>query len=188
MLFLRGLAFSSLQKVKQNAPIFQKIWIEALLLLVQYLYIIAFFEKSQYFASSIEPGKLSTNIGVHYAETTSLSSPVNGDDLSLANNGAKITLNLKRKSKAMITVVVGAKSTSDFEFKPIIFDNGVILKKLSLSASVGNANHRRVQRTVQGAFELNPGAHTISAGIQLISATDGQIEAGDAWVSVIVLN
>ena len=125
------------------------------------------------------------DFGVYQAENTTESRPANGEYLNLAQNGAKITINVNKSARVLISSVVGIRSDSDFEFKPLIFIDNQLVKTLSLGASVGNASGRRVQRTVQGVFSLSAGTHTISAGVSTSSGTNVIISIGDASVSVV---
>ena len=134
---------------------------------------------------SIEPGKLSTDMGVYSARTDSLSSPIQGAIQNLANNGAKITLNLKSSARVLVTVFVGMKSTSDFEFRPAILVNGVEKYREEIPASLATSG-RAVQRSAQVAFGIPAGTQIISAGVLSASATNQEIPAGAASISVIV--
>ena len=134
---------------------------------------------------SIEPGKLSTDMGVYSAATSSLSMPAQGVIQNLAGNGAKITLNLKKNARVLATVFVGMKSTSDFEFKPAILVNGVEKYREEVPASL-STNGRASQRSAQVAFDIPAGTQIISAGVWSQSATNQEIPAGAASISVIV--
>ena len=134
---------------------------------------------------SIEPGKLSTDMGVYSARTASLSAPLQGAIQDLANNGAKITLNLKKNARILVTVFVGMKSTSDFEFKPAILVNGIEKYREEVPASLAT-NGRAVQRSAQVAFDIPAGTRIISAGVWSQSATNQEVSAGAASISVIV--
>lgn len=134
---------------------------------------------------SIEPGKLSTDMGVYSATTSSLSMPAQGVIQDLAGNGAKITLNLKKNARVLVTVFVGMKSASDFEFKPAILVNGVEKYREEISASLATSG-RAVQRSAQVAFDIPAGTQIISAGVWSTSATNQEVPAGAASVSVIV--
>ena len=134
---------------------------------------------------SIEPGKLSTDMGVYSARTASLSRPVQGATQDLAGNGAKITLNLKKNARILATVFVGMKSTSDFELKPAILVNGIEKYREEVPASLATGS-RAVQRSAQVAFDLSAGTQIISAGVWSHSAANQEISAGAASISVIV--
>ena len=134
---------------------------------------------------SIEPGKLSTDMGVYSARTTSLSMPLQGATQDLAGNGAKITLNLKKNARVLVTVFVGMKSTSDFEFKPAILVNGIEKYREEVPASLATGS-RAVQRSAQVAFNIPAGTQIISAGVWSHSATNPEVSAGAASISVIV--
>ena len=134
---------------------------------------------------SIEPGKLSTDMGVYSARTASLSRPVQGATQDLAGNGANITLNLKKNARILVTVLVGMKSTSDFEFKPAILVNGIEKYREEVPASLATGS-RAVQRSAQVAFDIPAGTQIISAGVWSQSATNQEIPAGAASISVIV--
>ena len=134
---------------------------------------------------SIEPVKLSTDMGVYSARTSSLSMPAQSVTQDLAGNGAKITLNLKKNTRVLVTVFVGMKSASDFEFKPAILVNGVEKYREEISASLATSG-RAVQRSAQVAFDIPAGAQIISAGVWSQSATNQEVPAGAASISVIV--
>lgn len=134
---------------------------------------------------SIEPRKLSTDMGVYSARTSSLSMPAQGVIQDLAGNGAKITLNLKNNASVLVTVFVGMKSTSDFEFKPAILVNGVEKYRDDISASLATSG-RAVQRSAQVAFNIPAGTQILSAGVWSQSATNQEVPAGAASISVIV--
>ena len=134
---------------------------------------------------SIEPVKLSTDMGVYSARTSSLSMPAQGVIQNLAGNGAGITLNLKKNARVLATVFVGMKSTSDFEFKPAILVNGVEKYREEVPASLATSG-RTVQRSAQFAFDISAGTQIISAGVLSVSATNQEVPAGAASISVIV--
>jgi hypothetical protein len=77
------------------------------------------------------------------------------------------------------------KSASDFEFKPAILVNGVEKYRENIPASLATSG-RTVQRSAQFAFDISAGTQIISAGVWSQSATNQEVPAGAASVSVIV--
>jgi hypothetical protein len=126
----------------------------------------------------------SFSLNIKSAENASGISPANGNN-NFTNTA--VTFTLASPGIAMVTVHVGAQSTSDFEFQPGVYLDGVLFQNTTPAASVGNANNRAVQRSHSVAVPLTSGSHTISAGALFSSGTGLNIAASGAVVCAMVL-
>ncbi len=136
---------------------------------------------------NIDWGTLANNI--KGAKNTSAVGFTNGVNQNLAGQGASISFTVSEACVAFVTVHVAAISTTDFEFHPLVFINGVTYTTgvEVPPASVGNDNGRAVLRSVTAAVPLVAGANTISAGAFVSSATGPSIANEAASVHAIVL-
>ena len=85
----------------------------------------------------------------------------------------------------MIEVTIACSSTSDFEFYPRVYVDGVLSKSLTPVAAPGFAGNRATMRTVKNIVTLSAGAHTITGRIFASSGTSLSIPANGAFISVI---
>lgn len=133
----------------------------------------------------IDWSTFSNNIKV--AINTNAAAPVNGTALNLASVGSVVSFTVGEACKALVTSTIGCSSTSDFETKPQIWLDGALSSSATYTAAAANASGRIDTRTWQGVVTLSAGAHTISAGIVVSSATSANVAAGNAQISAIVL-
>lgn len=127
-------------------------------------------------------------LNIKRAKNTSSSNPGNGVNSDFAGLGAAVTFTVETACNAFVTVHVGCNSTSEFELKPQIYLDGAVHTTSDVGASIsGTATNRFFQRSVSNVVALSAGAHTISAGITVSSATSQSVPIGSAEVIAIVL-
>lgn len=137
-------------------------------------------------SSQIDWSSFANNIKM--AKNSSSVTPTIGTDNNLASAGAAITFTVDATSYALVTVHVGCRSTTDYEHKPAIYLDGTLISMNDIGASIGgSASNRGIQRSHTDKVTLSAGAHTISAGIYIASATSPSVAIGEAQVSAIVL-
>lgn len=114
--------------------------------------------------------------------------PVNGSNVNGSGQGLNVTFTVSATCKALVVLNMAAISTSDFEFRPLIYLDGVVQTTgvSEPAASVGNASGRAVQRSNTAVLTLTAGAHTISGGIFVSSATGPTVPINGASISAIV--
>lgn len=138
--------------------------------------------------SKINTSSLFTANNTKSAKTTSSKSLTNSVDTDLAANGATISFTVSGTAYALVTVDVGVSSTTDFEFQPEIFVDGSLSTKLTYAATLGGgASGRVVTRSYTAAITLSSGSHTISAGVQVVSATSPLVPSDSANIAAVVL-
>lgn len=122
---------------------------------------------------------------IKFAMNPSQITPVNSD-----NNisSAAITFTVETACLAFVTVSVGVTSTTDYELKPEIWLDGAIYATNGTPASLGGGTSGRAyQRTISRGVSLSAGAHTLTPGVLISSATGPSIPAGAAEITAIVL-
>lgn len=102
---------------------------------------------------------------------------------NLASSGLILPLQVFRTCQVIVSVDLVVFSTTDFEFQPEIRVDGTAVKTLTPSAAYAGsrANYRGITWTV----ELEAGARTISAGVNLGSSGSPSIQGGGAALTVI---
>ena len=116
---------------------------------------------------------------------TSLVTPGNADQ-NLATSGLQFTTTVPVQTTALVTVVLGINSTTDFEFHPEIWLDGALYYTLNVAAAQASASNRGVVRSVTYGVLLTPGTHTLSAGVFLSSGTSMSLPIGAGTLSSII--
>lgn len=131
----------------------------------------------------------SLSLNIKSKKSTSGATPTNGANTNLDTNGCSVSFTVAADCKAFVTVHVGCSSTTDFEHKPQIWLDGSLYSMSDITASVngGGASNRSIQRSHSALVSLTAGAHTLSAGISVSSASSQNVRAGDAEIAAIVL-
>lgn len=129
----------------------------------------------------------SFGLNIKSATNTSQGTPVNLNHVNLSSVGASITFTVESDCDSLVTVNVGVISSSDFEHKPGIYKDGSVFSFSSYSAAPGNASGRSLVRSYTALVPLTAGAHTLSAGIFVASATGPTVPTGNANITAIVL-
>ena len=121
------------------------------------------------------------------AKNSSGITPVNGSFVNGSGQGLAVTFTVSEACNALVTLHMACGSTSDFEFRPLIYLNGVMTVDGTYPASVGNGSGRHTTRSVTYKIALPAGANTISGGVFVSSATSPTVAASGANISAIVL-
>lgn len=123
---------------------------------------------------------------VKTASNGSAGTPVNGSNVNLSSVGASLSFTLTGAGYALVTVSIATVSSTDFENKPIIYLNGSVYAIAGYNAAAGNASSRTNPRTFTAAVPLPTGSNTISAGINVASATGPSVPVGCAIITAMV--
>lgn len=111
----------------------------------------------------------------------------NGVSTDLASFGSKVTFTVASNCVAFVTVSMIANSTTDFEFKPLIYLDGSVAGSINYLAAPGNASGRSQVRTYSKAIPLTTGSHTLSAGVLVSSASTPGVPTDGATITALVL-
>lgn len=134
----------------------------------------------------IDWGSLQLNIKA--ANNTSSIAPGNSVNTNYASVGCQITFTVAASCKALVTVNMGVRSTTDYELKPLIYLDGVMTAIADYSAAMSNgAGNRMLVRPMVAVVTIPSGTHTLSAGVFVASATSPSTDIGSAQISAIVL-
>lgn len=134
--------------------------------------------------AELDSSELSSNMKIAY-NSGSISPSASGET-DLAGNGITLSFTVAHTCKAIVEVSIGCSSTSDFEFHPRVYLDGVLAQAFSPVAAPGFAANRAQQRTVKTVVTLTPGAHTMTGRIWLSSATTPSIGANGAYIHALV--
>ena len=100
--------------------------------------------------------------------------------------GASVTFTVEKACVALVTVNIAMRSTSDYEFRPQIFLDGVFNRNFGYPSANSNGG-RSIQRGGTAPVILTAGTHTISAGVFISSATNPSCDTDGVNVCVLVL-
>lgn len=130
----------------------------------------------------------SFSLNMKSASNSTANTPTNNADTNLASNGATISFTVETDCYALVIVHVAVNSTTDYELKPQIWRDGVLYAVAGYPASInGSAGNRAVMRSHTVGVPLTAGAHTLSAGVIVSSATSQSVGIGAANITALVL-
>lgn len=122
-----------------------------------------------------------------------IKSATNGSSVSPTNttqnfaaNGVAVTFTVASDCFALVSVSMGISSNSDYEFRPIIYRDGVAYKQILPPAAYSVSGRAHV-RGFTWAVPLTAGAHTLSAGVFLAAGTSMAMPADSCMISALVL-
>lgn len=123
------------------------------------------------------------------SKNTSTVTPINGSNVSGGAQGSQVTFTVAAACQVYVQVNAGVISSSDFEYRLLIFLDGVNQtgNVAVFPAATGNASSRVFERSVTGILSLSAGAHTLAAGIFVSSATGPSIPIEALSIHAIVL-
>lgn len=120
-------------------------------------------------------------VNLKSASNSSGYTPTTGDNnmTSICN----VTFTVAIACVALVTVAVGLTATSDSEFRPEIWLDNVLYHAASFPAASFTASGRAIERSTTYAVPLQPGSHTLGAGV-FVSGGGGYGISGNGSVEI----
>jgi hypothetical protein len=112
---------------------------------------------------------------------------INGDNNLGTLAGVQTTFTVEQACQALVTISIGASSTTDFEYQPNILLDGALYKKFQPSAAAGNGSNRASIRGFSFVVAIPAGTHTIAAGVTFASGTSLSLPPLGSSISSMVL-
>lgn len=111
---------------------------------------------------------------------------VTGDN-NFASQGIAVTFTVASACKALVIVNMSSTSSSDWEFHPQIYLDGVKTAESLPAASIGSASNRGIVRSYSTVISLSAGSHTISGGAFFSAGGSWAIPTGSSNITALVL-
>lgn len=106
--------------------------------------------------------------------------------VDLADKGLVVMMTVPRACMADVTFSIGVGATSDYEYRPEIRVNGIIVWSHEPNAALTSAGGRAMNRMVRASVELPTGTNYISGGLTLSSGAGYIVAAKGATVTAAV--
>lgn len=138
-------------------------------------------------SSMVDYSSFAFNLKVSYMTSTASPGGSSTNNFGSSGNGLRINATVAATCKALIEVMIATSSTSDFEFHPILYVNGVEIKRLTPVAAPGFAGNRATIRGIAAVVDLAAGANTIDGGAFYSSGTALSVPASAAYIQATIL-